>query len=123
MYVDIKQIFEQTLAEAGLLTESEAFMMLDEAVIITSQTDIAKYTKACDMIISHLIKHAGSLAGKLRTQPLTNQELELVKTIFTNTSNARSHIVFANKAKEIIHAEEDIEQAVQLLNKSNFKGL
>lgn len=123
MHVDIRQIFEQTLAEAGLLTESEAFMMLDEAVIITSQTDIAKYTKACDTIISHLIKHAGTLAGKLRTQPLTNQELELVKTIFTNTSNARSHIVFANKTKEIIHAEEAIEQAVQLLNKSNFKGL
>jgi len=40
MNVDIRQIFEQTLAEAGLLTESEAFMMLDEAVIITSQTDI-----------------------------------------------------------------------------------
>lgn len=123
MYVDIKQIFEQTLAEAGLLTESEAFMMLDEAVVITSQTDIAKYTKACDMIISHLIKHAGTLASKLRTQPLTNQELELVKTIFTNTSNARSLIVFANETKEIIHAEDAFEQAVQLLNKSNFKGL
>lgn len=123
MNVDIRQIFEQTLAEAGLLTESVAFMMLDEAVIITSQTDIAKYTKACDMIISHLIKHAGTLASKLRTQPLTPQELELVKTIFTNTSIARSYIVFANKTKEIIPAEEAIEQAVQLLNKSNFRGL
>jgi hypothetical protein len=54
---------------------------------------------------------------------LSTQELELVKTIFTNTSAARSYIIFANKTKEIIRAEEAITQAVQLLNKSNFKGL
>ena len=123
MELDIRAIFEQTLSEAGMLTEAEAFQLLDEAIIINDRADIAKYTKACDTIIMHLLKTAGTYAAKLRSQSLTRTELELVKTIFQNCSDARSHIVFANKASEIIHAEEAVEQAVQLLNKSNFKGL
>ena len=123
MKINIKQIFEQALSEAGVLTESDAYMLLDEAVAVINPADVVKYTKACDTIITHLIKQAGVLANKLRAQPLSSQELELIKTIFTNTNAARSHLVFANKSTDILRAEEAIEQATQLLNKSNFKGL
>jgi hypothetical protein len=123
MEINVKQIFEHTLADAGILTGSKDFLPLDEAIVVGDQSDVVKYTKSCDTIISNLIKHAGALAAKLRSQPLSTQELELVKTIFTNTSAARSYIIFASKTKEIIRAEEAITQAVQLLNKSNFKGL
>lgn len=123
MKINIKQIFEQALSEAELLTEAEAYMILDEGVAVINQADVAKYTDACDTIIAHLIKQAGVLANKLRVHPLSSRELELIKTIFTNTSAARSHLVFANKSTDILRAEEAIEQATKLLNKSNFKGL
>lgn len=65
--IDVQQIFEQELAMVGLMTESQAFDLLDEAIIINNSTDVVKYTKACDVIIAHLIKTAGTYATKLRT--------------------------------------------------------
>lgn len=123
MEVDVSRIFQATLASAGILTECQAFSMLDEAVLINNASDIASYTKACDTIITHLIKQVGVIVQKLRTQPLTNQEMELIKTIFNNCSAARSYIIQANKSNEIIHAEDAMANAVQLLTKSNFRGL
>lgn len=121
--IDVQQIFEQELASAGLMTESQAFDLLDEAIIINSSADVAKYTKACDVIIAHLIKTAGTYAAKLRTAPLTNTELRLVQDIFAKVSEARSHLVAAAATTDIMHQEEFLEQATRLLQKANFKGL
>lgn len=121
--INIKEIFEQELVSAGLMTESQAFELLDEAIIINSSADVVKYTKACDVIIAHLIKTAGTYAAKLRTAPLTNTELRLVQDIFAKVSEARSHLVAAAGTADIMRQEEFLEQATRLLQKANFKGL
>lgn len=121
--INIKEIFEQELATSGLMTESQAFELLDEAIIITNGADVVKYTKACDTIIAHLIKTAGAYAAKLRTAPLTSTELKLVQDIFAKVSEARSYLVDAASTTDIMRQEESLEQATRLLQKSNFKGL
>ena len=123
MTINVQQIFEQEMAMVGLMTESQAFDLLDEAIIINNSTDVVKYTKACDVIIAHLIKTAGTYAAKLRTAPLTNTELRLVQDLFAKVSEARSHLVAAAATTDIMHQEEFLEQATRLLQKANFKGL
>ena len=106
--INIKEIFEQELVSAGLMTESQAFELLDEAIIINSSADVVKYTKACDVIIAHLIKTAGTYAAKLRTAPLTNTELRLVQDIFAKVSEARSHLVAAAATTDIMRDRKSV---------------
>lgn len=110
----------ENILESQLLTESQAYLLIED-VYIKSPNDIARYTKACDVIMSHLLKTAGTIVSKLRTTPLSKKELALVFKILQNVSDARSHIIAANRSYDMIRAEDSMEAATALLKKHNFE--